>query len=83
MSTNVSLTTELENFARTCVSNGRFSNVSEVVRTALRLLQDKEEKREKFSAMLESVQEEADREGTHSLNKILKEMDEVISRKSQ
>jgi antitoxin ParD1/3/4 len=35
MGVNVSLTPELERFARECVSDGRYNNVSEVVRDAL------------------------------------------------
>lgn len=40
MGTNVHLTPELERFAQVCVETGRFNNVSEVVRSALRMLQD-------------------------------------------
>ena len=38
MATSVHLTPELESFARTCVEGGRYNNVSEVVRSGLRLL---------------------------------------------
>ena len=55
MSTNVSLTTELENFARRCVESGRYNNVSEVVRSGLRLLQENEERRARFGAMLDEA----------------------------
>ena len=44
MATNVSLTAELETFARSCVESGRYNNVSEVVRSGLRLLQENEER---------------------------------------
>ena len=37
---NVSLTPELEGFAERCVASGRYGNVSEVMRAALRLLAD-------------------------------------------
>ena len=83
MSTNVSLTPALENFARTCVENGRFNNVSEVVRSALRLLQENEEKRVQFDAMLDTVQEEADREGVYTIDQVLSEMDEIIDNASR
>src|SRR4051794_6853166 len=39
MGTNVHLTPELEQFAQSCVGSGRFNNISEVVRSGLRLLQ--------------------------------------------
>ena len=83
MSTNVSLTPELETFARSCVENGRFNNVSEVVRSALRLLQDNEEKRIKFNAMLDAVREEAEREGVYSIDQVVAEMDQIIDEAAQ
>ena len=64
MATNVHLTPELERFARQCVAEGRYNNVSEVVRSALRLLQDLEQQRRQFTAMLDAAMEEADRDGT-------------------
>jgi antitoxin ParD1/3/4 len=39
---NVSLTPELEEFVRERVDSGRYRSASEVVRSALRLLQDRE-----------------------------------------
>ncbi len=63
MGTNVNLTAELERFAQSCVVSGRFNNVSEVVRSALRLLQEAEERRAGFVASLDSAVEEGRREG--------------------
>ena len=48
MPMNVSLTPELEKFVDKKVGSGRFSSASEVVRTALRLLEE-EDKRKRFS----------------------------------
>lgn len=53
MSTNVSLSPVLEQFARDCVAEGRYNNVSEVVRAALRLLQEYEEERRRFVRSLD------------------------------
>jgi len=78
MATNVHLTPELERFARECVAGGRYNNVSEVVRSALRLLQDAEERRRQFEAMLHEVEREADRDGTHSIDDVLAEVDRII-----
>lgn len=78
MATNVSLTPELELFARGCVESGRYNNVSEVVRSALRLLQTNEERRLAFGAMLAEVRAEAESEGTHSVDELLAEMDRII-----
>ena len=78
MSTNVHLTPELERFARDCVAEGRYNNMSEVVRAALRLLQDWEQQREQFTAMLDEAVEEANREGTFTLEEVLAELDGII-----
>ena len=80
MGTNVSLTPELETFARDCVADGRFNNVSEVVRTGLRLLQEKEDRRQRFNAMLDAVRDEAKREGIHSAKSVLDEMKTIIDK---
>lgn len=63
MSTNVHLSPDLERFAKRCVEEGRYNNVSEVVRSALRMLQDAEERKRAFMAMLDGVREEADHDG--------------------
>jgi len=42
MSTNISLTPELEQYAKTQVSSGLYSSVSELMRDALRLLRKKD-----------------------------------------
>lgn len=63
MSTNVSLTPELENFVRERVREGRYNNVSEVVREGLRLLQDTEQARRsaEHARELEAVAVERER----------------------
>lgn len=63
MGTNVHLTPELERFAQLCVENGRFNDVSEVVRSGLRMLQTAEERRTSFMASLESAIQEGERDG--------------------
>ena len=55
---NVSLTPELENFVHTKVTAGRYASASEVVRDALRLLEDYEKAR---TAQLEEFSSEVDR----------------------
>lgn len=79
MTTNVSLTPALERFARKCVKSGRYNNVSEVVRSALRLLQEAEERRERFEATLIEAEAEADREGTFTVEQVLAEADRIIA----
>jgi len=45
MTLNVSLTPHLEEFIHQTVSSGRFQSASELVRTALRLLEEREQER--------------------------------------
>jgi antitoxin ParD1/3/4 len=78
LATNVHLTPELERFARECVERGRYNNVSEVVRSALRLLQEAEERRRQFAAMLRETEEEAEREGTFGVESVLGDIDGII-----
>ncbi len=78
MGTNVHLTPELERFARECVTEGRYNNVSEVVRQGLRMLQEAEERRRAFTASLRAAEERAEREGWIEAEDALAEMDRVI-----
>jgi antitoxin ParD1/3/4 len=55
---NVSLTPELENFVNAKVKSGRYNSASEVVREALRLLEEHEKAR---SAQLAEFRAEIDR----------------------
>ncbi|HUB48182.1 MAG TPA: type II toxin-antitoxin system ParD family antitoxin [Acetobacteraceae bacterium] len=63
MGTNVHLTPELEQFAQNCVRAGRYNNVSEVVRSGLRLLQEQEERRAGFLESLREATAESERDG--------------------
>jgi antitoxin ParD1/3/4 len=78
MSTNVHLTPELERFARECVTEGRYNNVSEVVRSGLRLLQEQEELRRQLTQSLREAEEESDREGWLTIEEVAAEMDAII-----
>jgi antitoxin ParD1/3/4 len=75
---NVSLTPELDAFAAACVASGRYANVSEVHRAALRLLQAQEERRQAFTAMLERAGREGEREGFVQARQVLDELGELI-----
>ena len=83
MATNVHLTTELERFARKCVKSGRYNNVSEVVRSGLRLLQETDDRRRQFQAMLRESESEADRDGTLSVESVLAEAERIINKTSR
>lgn len=78
LANNLHLTPELQRFARECVEAGRYNNVSEVVRSGLRLLQETEERRHHFRAMLRAAEAEAARDGTHTIDEVLAEADKLI-----
>ena len=78
MATNVHLTPELERFARECVESGDYNNVSEVVRSALRMLQQAEERRRAFEEMLRESAAEADRDGTITVDEMDAELEAII-----
>jgi antitoxin ParD1/3/4 len=78
MGVNVSLTPELEAFAKACVDGGRYNNVSEVVRQALRLLQDAEERKRLLMASLEAAVAESERDGYVDLDDAMAEVDAII-----
>jgi antitoxin ParD1/3/4 len=83
MATNVHLTPELERFARECVENGRYNNMSEVVRSALRLLQESEDRRRRFQVMLDETELETERAGAIPAADVLREIDEVIEHRNR
>ena len=78
MGANVHLTPELERFAKEVVAEGRYNNVSEVVRDALRRLQEAEERRRAFVKSLDDAIAESEREGYVSAEQVLAEMEEII-----
>lgn len=79
MATNVHLTPELERFAKACVENGQYNNVSEVVRAGLRLLQDVEAQRAHLRRLVEEGYASAREDGTVSTEEALRGMDEAIA----
>jgi len=78
MGTNVHLTPELEQFAQTSVRSGRYNNVSEVVRAALRMLQDAEARRAAFVASLEAAVADGERKGFRASDAVAAEVRAAI-----
>lgn len=72
---NVSLTPELEGFAEGCVASGRYGNVSEVMRAALRLLRDQKERQRAFVTSLDRARAEAEASGYLELETVMAEFD--------
>ena len=78
MATNVHLTPELESFARACVEGGQYNNVSEVVRSGLRLLKEQEDRKRAFDAMIARTLAEVDDKGTRAMDDVLAHVDAAI-----
>ena len=78
MATNVHLTPELESFARACVEGGDYNNVSEVVRSGLRLLKEQEHRKRAFEVMIARALEETDDKGTRTMDDVLARADAAI-----
>ena len=78
VATNVNLTPELESFARSCVEGGQYNNVSEVVRSGLRLLKEQVERRRAFDAMITRAIEETDAKGARTMDDVLTRVDVAI-----
>ena len=73
MATDVHLTPELEAFARACVEGGMYNNVSEVVRSGLRLLKEQEDRKRTFDAMIAGAVRETDEKGARTMDDTLSE----------
>ena len=58
---NVSLTCELEKFVQKKVDSGRYTSASEVMREALRLLEQKDQREAERDLALQTFQAELDR----------------------
>jgi antitoxin ParD1/3/4 len=80
MGTNVHLTPELEHFAQSCVESGRFNNVSEVVRSGLRMLQDAEQRKAAFIASLDAAREEGAQHGFATLGEVEMQIQKTIDK---
>ncbi len=84
---NVSLTPELEQFVQEKVKSGRYLSASEVVREALRLLQEEDQIRqlrlEKLRKEIAIGIEQADRGEVVDGKQVIKELYEKIDRISQ
>ena len=78
MTTNVLLTPELESFARACVEGGQYNNVSEVVRSGLRLLKGQEDRKRAFDAMIARTLRETDDTGARTMDEVLARADAAI-----
>ena len=78
---NINLTVELDKFVERHLKSGRYGNASEIVREALRLLEEKEREHEaKLKALRKSAQEGFDEidQGKGLVLKSKKEIERLI-----
>jgi putative addiction module CopG family antidote len=75
----ITLPPELEQFATEAVATGRYRNVSDLVAAGLSLLQRQEQARTAFARSLEEAEAESERDGWHSLDDVLADMDAIIA----
>ncbi|HKM63691.1 MAG TPA: type II toxin-antitoxin system ParD family antitoxin [Acidisphaera sp.] len=73
---------DVEQFARNCVADGRFSNLGDVVTAALQLL-EREYTKKAFVAMLEEAEAEAERDGWVSTEQMDAELDKILEEARQ
>jgi antitoxin ParD1/3/4 len=78
VATTIDLTPELERFAQECVDDGLYNDVSDVVRSGLRLLRERQDARRAFEATLREAEEEADRDGWLTTEEVMAEAREII-----
>jgi antitoxin ParD1/3/4 len=74
----VTLTPDLEQFATSVVSEGRYHDVTEVVRAGLSLLRDAEQERAAFIASLDEAQAEGERDGFASADEVHRRMTAML-----
>ena len=79
----VTLKRDLEQFARECVADGRYEDVSAVIKAALSLLQEQEKRRTRLSDSLDEAMAEADRDGCFTAAEVAAEMRAAIEATSR
>jgi antitoxin ParD1/3/4 len=76
---DVTLSPDLESFARGCVASGRYADLAEVVGAALRLLRAREEEAEAFRRSLDEALAEAEEHGFVEWEEVEAELDAIIA----
>ena len=78
MPTQIELPPDLKAFTRACVAGVAVAATGDVIRTALRYLQNAESRRPAFNAMFDETRQEVARNGTHDVDDVLGEVDAMI-----
>jgi antitoxin ParD1/3/4 len=79
MKVAIELTPEQDELVRTCVESGRYANAEAVVATALRVFAAVEVERAEFERSIIEASEEADREGTFTIEEVMEEVEAIIA----
>jgi putative addiction module CopG family antidote len=75
----ITLPPELERFATEAIATGRYRDVSDLITAGLNLLQRHEQACAAFARSLEEAAAESERDGWHSLDDVLADMDGIIA----
>jgi putative addiction module CopG family antidote len=75
----ITLPPELEHFATEAVAIGRYRDMSDLIAAGLSLLRRQEQARTAFARSLEEAEAESERDGWHSLDDVLADMDAIIA----
>ncbi len=78
----ITLPPDLEQFATEAVASGRFQDVSDVVRSAVALLKQREQARAELLASVLAAQEQGDRLGYLSGDEVAAHVRQTIARKA-
>ena len=76
---NVNLTEHFDRFVESGVSSGRFSDASEVVRDALRLMEDRERRLASLDAAIERGMADIEAGRVHDLDEACDELDAELA----
>jgi antitoxin ParD1/3/4 len=79
MKVAIELTPEQDELVRTCVESGRYENVEAVIATALRVFAAVEVERAEFERSIIEASEEADRDGTFTIDEVMEEVEAIIA----
>lgn len=79
MKVAIELTPEQDELVRKCVESGRYENAEAVIATALRVFAAVEVERAEFERSIIEASEEADRDGTFSIEEVMEEVEAIVA----
>ncbi|WP_298326523.1 type II toxin-antitoxin system ParD family antitoxin [Asticcacaulis sp.] len=79
MPSSYSLGAHFENFIQTQLASGRYNNASEVLRDALRLMEDRERRLAAFDAAIQEGLRDAEAGRVHDIEDVFAELDAELA----